>query len=344
MKKYFYNFKLDFFFLSGITILIWCIVFTFTQGNRSDLIYQIAALTSWVVNWPHFAATSYRLYYRKDFYSQFPVTSFLIPILVLVATVFSLLQPESFAVIWIKLYLIWSPYHFCGQTLGLSLLYARRGEMVITPVQRFFLASFVYGSFITMTAISEIGEGFNSYYGVNYPRFNLNHQFVNLLMTWQYLNTAGFLISFYPHFKKWRSFPPLVLLLPLTHAFWFILGPHWPGFNEFVPALHSLQYLFIAWILQLSERHHISETKGFRFNFSSESLKWYGLNILLGAILFQVLPLWGERAGLPTNFAFGVIIASVQIHHFFVDGVIWKLKDNKILSPLMVNVEQWKHS
>jgi hypothetical protein len=33
-----------------------------------------------------------------------------------------------------------------------------------------------------------------------------------------------------------------------------------------------------------------------------------------------------------------VTIAVVQIHHFFVDGVIWKLKRKTVSSPLMVNL------
>jgi hypothetical protein len=34
-----------------------------------------------------------------------------------------------------------------------------------------------------------------------------------------------------------------------------------------------------------------------------------------------------------------VILCGVQIHHFFVDGVIWKLKKKSVASPLMVNIE-----
>jgi hypothetical protein len=37
-------------------------------------------------------------------------------------------------------------------------------------------------------------------------------------------------------------------------------------------------------------------------------------------------------------FATGVVITGVQIHHFFVDGVIWKLKNKSVASPLMVNL------
>jgi hypothetical protein len=38
--------------------------------------------------------------------------------------------------------------------------------------------------------------------------------------------------------------------------------------------------------------------------------------------------------------ALGVTAAGVQIHHFFVDGVIWKLKRKTVASPLMVNISE----
>ena len=33
-----------------------------------------------------------------------------------------------------------------------------------------------------------------------------------------------------------------------------------------------------------------------------------------------------------------VTSAAVQLHHFFVDGVIWKLANPRVRSPLMANV------
>lgn len=344
MNKYFYNFGFDFFFLSGISVLLWAIVFFFTQGGQLDLLYQLAGVMSWFINWPHFAATSYRLYHRKEFFMQFPMTSFFIPVMVVTATVFSLMNPDSFALIWVKFYLIWSPYHYSGQTLGLSLLYGRRGGITISPIQRFFLAAFIYGTFIYTTAASEAGEGMGQYFGVNFPRFGLPMGFVDGVKAWLIISGIGFIVSFYPHLRRWKVFPSLILILPLTQAFWFLLAPKWPGFQAFVPALHSLQYLFIAWMLQLSERHESTLVTGTRFRIEVETLRWYVINIFLGIILFKIIPESSENLGLKPLFAFGVIHASVQIHHFFVDGVVWKLKDSKISSPLMVNIEQWKTS
>jgi hypothetical protein len=37
----------------------------------------------------------------------------------------------------------------------------------------------------------------------------------------------------------------------------------------------------------------------------------------------------------------GVVVAAFNIQHFFVDGVIWKLRNTKAASPLMLNIDDW---
>lgn len=336
MKKYFLSPSVDFFFLSGITLLTWLI------APASS--YEIAISLTLFINWPHFSMTSYRLYHQKKFFMQFPLTSFLIPVLIVIATLFSFMNPTQFGVIWVKLFLIWSPYHFSGQTLGLALLYARRGGIEISRAQRFFLASVIYGSYIVMTAGGEVGDSNHTYYGVSYPTFGIPIEVVTVLWYWLAFSSVGLVASFIPHFKNFGSFPPFVLILPATQCFWFLLGPRWPGFNEFVPALHSLQYIFIAWALQLTERNQVVFEQKKSFRPLRESLRWYALNVAGGAILFHYIPTWGEKYGLPQNVAWALILSSVQIHHFFVDGVIWKLKDSTIRNPLMASASEWKYS
>jgi hypothetical protein len=36
----------------------------------------------------------------------------------------------------------------------------------------------------------------------------------------------------------------------------------------------------------------------------------------------------------------GILAAAVNIHHFFVDGVIWKLRDTATSSALMMNIAE----
>jgi hypothetical protein len=63
--------------------------------------------------------------------------------------------------------------------------------------------------------------------------------------------------------------------------------------------------------------------------------------VAVGAFLFWMLPhTLASSTGLGFQIAAPIVLAGVQIHHFFVDGVIWKLKNPKVSSPLLVNIEQ----
>ncbi|MGZ3737653.1 MAG: hypothetical protein ACXVC0_21985, partial [Bdellovibrionota bacterium] len=68
------------------------------------------------------------------------------------------------------------------------------------------------------------------------------------------------------------------------------------------------------------------------------SLNWALINFAGGATLFYGLPLLFSRFGWQLGFTTAVILCAVQIHHFFVDGVIWKLKRKTVSSPLMSNI------
>ena len=71
-----------------------------------------------------------------------------------------------------------------------------------------------------------------------------------------------------------------------------------------------------------------------------ESARWGVLNIVGGAILFFMLPHLMAETGVELMFATGIVLAGVQLHHFFVDGVIWKLKNPRVQSPTMTTLRQ----
>jgi hypothetical protein len=139
--------------------------------------------------------------------------------------------------------------------------------------------------------------------------------------------------------RNHRVVPPIVLLPAATQFVWFVQSSFWASFQEFVPFFHSLQYLLVAWSVQLKERMDVGRVRpSWRF-VAGESLRWGALNVLGGALLFFGLPhLVARLGGFELAFATGVIICGVQIHHFFVDGVIWKLKNRHVAAPLMVNL------
>jgi hypothetical protein len=294
-----------------------------------------------VCNWPHFAATNYRLYHSPDNIKQYPLTALAVPPLLVLLLVAAIRSPEGVAPVLVKVYFVWSMYHFSGQTLGITLIYARRAGFPVGRWERLGLSSFIYGTFLVSAARAEaVGVGLHDYYGIQSAPLGVPAWLPDVFVGLMYLGGAVFLARALRWSRETRRVLPPILVVPAAAQYiWFVANDNWLPFLEFVPFFHCLQYLLIAWSMQLKEKMDQRQMAPSTRYVVTESLRWYGLNVVGGAVLFFVLPrLLARLVGLDENFATGVTIAVVQIHHFFVDGVIWKLKRKTVASPLMVNL------
>lgn len=338
---YFVNPLIDYAVIGGASVLLFTIFFLKGYTGRTQEVYLTAAWLMWIVNWPHFSATNYRLYHSKSNILQYPVTAIAIPMLMVAGVASSLASPEGIAPFFVKFFLLWSPYHFSGQSLGISMIYARRAGFHVGKFERYALSGFIFGAFLFSSARAETRVQDWMYYGVRVPSIGLPLWVADAARIGMFACGAALAVVVI----RWcivnrRILPPIVLLPALTHYLWFVPGPLTPSFNEFVPFFHSLQYLLIAWSMQLKEKmdeRGIEPSGGY---VTTESARWGVLNFIGGVILFWGIPRLAERMGVQAGLAEPVIISAVQIHHFFVDGVIWKLKNPKVGSPLLVNIEE----
>jgi hypothetical protein len=352
---YFVNAFVDFGIIGAVSILTYLYFLLFSDGQLTGTVVSLAFYLSWVCNWPHFSATNYRLYHSRENIMQYPITALVIPWVILAGTVGSFLAPSVVAPYFVKLFLIWSPYHFSGQSVGISLIYARRAGFFVGKWERFGLSSFIFGTFLVMTARGEVGLGNNQFWGVTFPKMGIPEWVPTLFEVWMYGGGILFLaLAIRWCWKERRLLPPIILLPAGAQYVWFVLGGRIEAYNHFVPFFHSLQYLLIAWSMQLKEKMDLRHIEPSTTYVVKESVRWGTLNVMGGIVLFLAIPhlLGGDLrpyvnitydTGIALPLAMGVILSAVQIHHFFVDGVIWKLKRKSVSSPLMVNIADLVH-
>lgn len=336
---YFVNAPVDFFFVGGASIVTFACILLFQATERTAAMTLAAMYLMWVINWPHFSMSTYRLYQSRANIDQYPFTAWVVPFIVIGGVALSLSYPDTVAPYFVKLFLIWSPYHFSGQTVGITLIYARRAGMRIEKPERTILSAFVFGTFFLSSIRAEAGREGQTYYGVAYPAIGVP-QWAITASEWGMWILIGLFaaMAVYWCMKQRRMVPPIVLLPAVTQYVWFVQSVYTPSFQEFVPMFHSLQYILIAWGIQLKERQELRGIEPSRKYVVAETARWSALNLAGGVALFYFLPEFGAWLGYPPAVAAGVIIAAVQIHHFFVDGVIWKLKNQTVSHPLMMNV------
>lgn len=338
---YFVGPFLDAFFMGGLSIVVFAYYEFFYRGYSSlqvsDTAMALAAFFNWVVNYPHFAATSYRFYQSPDHRREFPLTAVLVPVLILLGTIACFVWPREFAPAWTKIYVLWSVYHYSGQNLGLSLIYARRAGIDVGRWWRLALAGFLYACFVAQYAEVEAKGGTIWVFAIEFPLVQIPQWFA-VAARWL-ANGLGVLVLGFAARWMWRAGRgiPLIVAVPVAAQYvWTSLGAATFSFQMLVPFFHGLQYLFVAWAMEM---HRRSGEAAFGWRAVGErTLAWAGLCLSGGGLLFYGLPWIVSRFGYELSFPLGVFFVSVQIHHFFVDGVIWKLRAETERSPLFKNV------
>lgn len=336
---YFVNAPVDFALIGGVSLALYVGLSLFHDGARSGTVLLIAAFLTWVGNWPHFAATNYRLYRSRETVSQYPITALMVPVLVLAGVVASVQAPQAFAPYFVLCFLLWSPYHFSGQSCGITLIYARRAGLPVGKLERWALFGFVYMTFIAPMVRGHVGTTPIPFYSVAVPRLGVPAWVAQVTDVLLWVAAAGFAAAMLRWALRERRMIPAIVLLPaVTQLVWFEFGSRLPSFSEFVPFFHGVQYLLIAWCVQLKEKMDEQGIAPSPRYVGGESLRWAVGIFLGGAGLFWVAPRLLADTGVPLLTATAIVISAVQIHHFFVDGVIWKLKNPRVRTPLMVNL------
>lgn len=314
--------------MGGLSMAAWLWLLVSGRGAEAAPALTVFSLV-WAVNGSHFAATNYRLYSSAESVRQYPLTAFLVPLLVAAGAAASLRWPLEAAPYFVKLFLLWSPYHYSGQTVGLSKLYARRAGYDPGPLAWRGLSAFVFGTFLVAASAAEARLNDLDYYGVRYPSLGLPAWTPWACAAFM---AAGGLLFAWETFKRRRGLPWLMLVPPAAQFVWFVPGYRSPAFMGIVPVFHGLQYLLVAWFMQIHIERARPDWRGVGFS----SARW-ALWSLAGYVgLFWGLPQLAAGTGaLPFAEAAVVAHAAVQIHHFFVDGVIWRLRDKRVAEPLM---------
>ncbi len=292
------------------------------------------ALLALVCNQPHYMATLYRAFGSRDTMARYRFYTLHLSIAALGILVAAHLYPLLVPLIF-TLYLTWSPWHYSGQNLGLLLLFARRRQAAPTGGERRLLQiAFVSSYLVWVLMVNILASGDPYYWSLELPRAIAAP--VGTVLVGLFAATAGLPLWRMARRRGWRAVAPCAVLLS-SQALWFVapwlvqvaagrrLSPVYYS-TGVLAFLHCAQYL---WITSYYARREQGPAVW-------RPWRYVGLLVLGGIALFSAGP-WLASAGLGYEFRDSVLIfvAVINLHHFIVDGAVWKLRDRRVAAILI---------
>jgi tetratricopeptide (TPR) repeat protein len=290
-----------------------------------------------IFNYPHFMATIYRAYHSREDFEKYKFITLHVTLLLVFTGV--LLHASDRLFPWVfTLYICWSPWHYTGQNYGLMTMFVRRSGAEVTPNERQWLHAAFWASYLMLLASFQTG-------GSSDPLI------LSLGLPAKFTLPARLALGGAFAVFSWIGFRRLIrrsgvramaapLTLVVTQFLWFVLPtllelraayhiPQTRYSSGILAVLHSTQYLWITSYYQQREAR-AAEQSGWRMNA-------YFLTLIAGGIALFIPGPWLVSYIFHYDFttSFLIFTALVNIHHFILDGAIWKLRDRRIASVLV---------
>jgi hypothetical protein len=251
----------------------------------------------------------------------------------------------------VTLYLLWSPWHYSGQNYGLMLMFlGRRGISTPPPLKRLIRASFVLSFLIVIVQLNGVNPSASYAPAVQAASSSPNAPLYTQLslgipapiqsvlffgLVAAYLGTlavAG--VALFRRGSLRDLLPPRDLA---TQSLWFVpaiageraivrLVPLDADFAvytfNYIAAAHGIQYVWVT--LYFHRKTHAGSRMGI----------FYGKSMLAGQLLWG-LPALVFAPMMIGSFSYSgdvalLVASTVNLHHFVLDGAIWRLRDDRV--------------
>ena len=289
-------------------------------------------------NYPHYMATIYRAYRTPEDFSRYRIFTLHLTLLLILTGMVAHFQPRLIP--WIfTIYITWSPWHYSGQNFGLAMMFTRRAGLKPSKAER----NALYTSF--MASYGVIFLTFHRGYSADPYVLSLGLP-AGLADVGRAILTAVFLLTglwaLMRLARRGGSYRTILApgMLFATQFMWFVLPffvevcfkvmiPQIRYSSGILAVMHSAQYL---WITSFYARREAA---------ASGTTQWrarkYFLALIIGGIALFIPGPWAISYLFRFDFASSILIftAIVNIHHFMLDGAIWKLRDPRISSLLV---------
>jgi len=301
---------------------------------------------------PHYGATLLRVYEQRSDRRAYAIFS--VWITLALCFLFAVaVHVNWLGTLMLTVYLTWSPWHYTGQNYGIAVMFLRRrGVDLDDTTKRWLYASFIssyvmlffvmHGTLGVEDPMARQFEGGSihlAYLGIPRAITSLAVPAVGVF----YLAATGVAVARLSKKASLRDLLP-VLALCLTQALWFSVPEaaryfHVTGGFEVVDFDYRTYYF--SWIVF----GHAIQYLWITSYYARASSNWGGQVHYFGKVLLAGNAAWLLPAvlltpdglgGVSYDLGLGLLVASlVNLHHFILDGAIWKLRQSRVAGILI---------
>jgi tetratricopeptide (TPR) repeat protein len=321
-------------------LLLVALLATRTHAQQWSLAFYFLAL---LFNYPHFMATVYRAYHTREQFEKYRIYTIHVALLLALAGVLAHSVPAFLP--WLfTLYICWSPWHYTGQNFGLLMMFSRRAGLAPEERERRALYAAFWASYVLLMISFHTG-----------PSTDEMILSLNIPAHWAiwpkvacgvfFLAAGGWALArFMLRSAGWRAWAGPATLF-VAQFLWFVLPvgleitsglqvPQARYSSGILAVLHSTQYI---WITSYYQRREALAQGRTDWRFAG----YLGTLIAGGIALFIPGPWIVSRlAHADFGASFLTFTALVNIHHFILDGAIWKLRDTRVSALLIERGEK----
>jgi len=303
----------------------------------------------------HYGGTILRVYERRNDRRAYVLFS-LYATIALCGLFFWGLYNSIIASCLLTVYLTWSPWHYTAQNYGIAVMFLRRRGVQISKGERRWLYSTFVFSWLLVIVVAHESTGsaadiMIAYASVTGPNIHfipfgiptvLARILVLAIGVAYVVNLIGIAVSLLKRAPLRDLIPTFVIMF--TQALWFsipLVMRHFSMSSGLEPLDWEFRGHYYLWVVC----GHAIQLLWIASYFARESAGWKGYSRYFGkaisaGVAVLVLPVILFAPDITGRLSVGaglylLVASAVNLHHFILDGVIWKLRHSRVSNVLV---------
>jgi hypothetical protein len=343
-------------FLMGGASIISCLLawIFFTDTASLASVATVAFALAFVANHPHFAASYTLLYgdFRQRIFKRpgYFWAAVIVPLILATALLLAWNLPSAALMGHIiNAMYFFVGWHYAKQVFGCIIVTSVRRKIFYEAWERKLLLTSLFAIwFVSWTQNQTLNNDFQ-FYGIGHISYRLDiwlHYGALILFGTSVLAVIAMQVRRYKTKKQLPSPPGVAAYLAL--AVWFLPKVSPVAFAYMIPLFHSVQYLTFVWVLKKNETafeiRHLKD-RAWRVAWAKKVGGYALMATVLGALFFEFIPRALDSTHYTGGDGFGaepfmaLFLLFINIHHYFIDNVIWKSNNETVKKFLFQPME-----